>query len=82
MDAKLYAPEVYEPFCRFWAIYPRKVGKRTALIEWWRLKPDSALIDEIMAGLERYAGKVKTWDKKYIKYPAGWLIAERWTDED
>jgi hypothetical protein len=46
------------------------------------MKPSAALIEEIIAGAGRYSEKVKAWDKKYIKHPARWLVAERWTDDD
>ena len=41
-------------FDRFWAAYPRRVGKQDALKAWGQLNPDDALVDQIVAGVERW----------------------------
>ena len=38
-------------FDRFWAAYPRRVGKQDALKAWGQLNPDDALVDQIVAGV-------------------------------
>lgn len=70
-------------FDRFWAVYPRKVGKRDAVKAWNKLKPDETLTLQIIEGVERW--KLSTqWTKdggQYIPYPATFLNGERWKDE-
>jgi len=70
-------------FERFWAVYPRKVGKKDAVKAWNKLKPDEALTNQIIEGVERW--KLSTqWTKdggQYIPYPATFLNGERWKDE-
>ncbi len=41
-------------------------------------------LDAVLAGTRQYADQVKRDDipPKYVKYPAGWLRAKRWLDED
>jgi len=70
-----------EAFGRFYAAYPRRVGKEDSLKAWTRLEPGSELVAEIMAGVERYAEAVKDTDPKFIKHPGPWLNARRWEDE-
>ena len=70
-------------FDRFWAVYPRKVGKKDAVKAWNKLKPDETLTIQIIEGVERW--KLSTqWTKdggQYIPYPATFLNGERWKDE-
>lgn len=70
-------------FDRFWVVYPRKVGKKDAVKAWSKLKPDEALTNQIIEGVERW--KMSTqWTKdggQYIPYPATFLNGERWKDE-
>ena len=41
-------------FDRFWAVYPRRVGKQDALKAWGQLNPDDDLVELIVAGVERW----------------------------
>jgi len=70
-------------FDEFWAVYPRKVGKKDAVKAWNKLKPDETLTHQIIEGVERW--KLSTqWTKdggQYIPYPATFLNGERWKDE-
>lgn len=67
-------------FERFWAVYPRKVGKKDAQRAFGKVKADvQVLIDAV----ERQK-KSTQWCKdngQYIPNPATWLNQERWTDE-
>lgn len=71
-------------FDRFWEAYPRRVGKQDALKAWGQLAPDDALVDLIVAGVERW----KTCDQwtrdggKFICYPATFLRGRRWEEDD
>lgn len=70
---------LWESFCRFWAIYPLKKGKKAAWAKWRSLKPDSALVDEIIAavGLARFS---KQWQEGFIPNPATYIHQARWED--
>ena len=72
-----------ESFERFWSCYPRKTAKQSALKAWLKLKPDEALVNEILSSLEKFK-KTEQWlrdDRRYIPYPATWLGDRRWEDE-
>lgn len=71
-----------EGFDRFWAVYPRRVGKdaaRKALSKaLGRITEDDPLA-VILAGVER---ALPGWDDpNFIPHPASWLNAGRWDDE-
>lgn len=64
----------------FWKAYPRKIGKRTALKTWQKLKPP---IEIVLTTIEK-AKKSKDWLKdggQYIPHPATWLNRAGWEDE-
>ena len=68
-----------ELFDRFWQKYPRKTAKQDALKAWDKLKADEALLDTILAALDR---QIPLWDDpQYIPHPATWLNGHRWEDE-
>lgn len=67
-------------FDEFWAVYPKRQGKKPAQLAWAKaLKTTDA--DTIIAGAKTYAAEVAGKDPKFTKYAQGWLTAERWTDE-
>lgn len=71
-------------FDRFWSAYPRRVGKQDALKAWGQLNPDDALVDLIVAGLERWKA-CDLWTKdggSFICYPATFLRGRRWEEDD
>ncbi len=67
-------------FERFWAVYPKKVGKGDARKAFSKVK---APVDTLIAAVE--AQKVSTqWTQengRYIPNPSTWLNQERWEDE-
>jgi len=67
-------------FDKFWATYPRKVGKDAA-----RRAFDKAARrvghDTITAGAHRFAADPNLPAKEFIPHPATWLNAGRWDDE-
>lgn len=70
-------------WCRFWAAFPKRVAKKEARQAWATLNPDARTVDRM---LETLAWQVRqpAWVKDggaFIPYPASWLRAERWTDE-
>jgi len=72
-------------FERFWASYPRRVGKDAAWQEWRRLRPsaDDAFTDRAIAAVERQKQSAQ-WQRdggQYIPHPRTWLHQGRWQDE-
>lgn len=69
-------------FDRFWAAYPKKVGKNAAIRAWQKVK-GKPRIDELVSAVEQQ----KTWPQwqrdngQYIPNPATWLNQGRWSDE-
>ena len=64
----------------FWKIYPKKVGKDSALKSWNKLKPS---IDEVLFALS-WQKRTEQWTResgKYIPNPATYLNQGRWKDE-
>ena len=67
-------------FDRFWAVYPRKVGKGEARKVWARLRKQGVDPEELIAGAVRYRDDPQR-KPNYTKHPGPWLNAERWTDQ-
>ena len=67
----------------FWAAYPRHTGKQDAYKAFVKLKPDEALMQAILSGIERQKQSAQ-WTKdggQFIPHPATWLNGCRWEDE-
>jgi hypothetical protein len=75
-----------ERFKIFWNAYPKKRSKGQAEKTWKKLDPDDALLEQILAGIER-AKASHEWTKiapdggNFIPYPSTWLNAKGWEDE-
>jgi hypothetical protein len=67
-------------FDRFWAAYPRKVGKGAAERSFERVHPDASLLDKMLRAIETQR-QSDTWLRGYIPNPATWLNQRRWEDE-
>ena len=68
-------------FDKFYALYPRKMGRKDAERSWKRLTSDQqAECLEAMPNYLKY-WKVKETAKDFSPYPATFLNQERWTDE-
>ena len=77
-------PEPAKPtaFDRFWAAYPRKVGKRKAQEAWARAKGKPTLQTILNAVEAQKAGDHWRRDGgQYVPNPATWLNQGRWDDE-
>jgi len=73
-----------EGFADFWDQYPRKKNKGQAEKAWKALKPDGDLIAKIRDGITRGRAS-NAWQKdagQFIPYPATWLRAKGWEDDD
>ena len=74
---------VPEGFAEFWAAYPRKVGKDTALAAWRKLAPAFDLQAEILTAIAFWRTH-RDWCKEggqFIPHPTTWINQGRWTDE-
>jgi hypothetical protein len=70
-------------FDPFWAAFPKKVARLAAAAAWRKLAPGPALVETILAAVERHK-RSDAWTKeggKYVPNPATWLNGQRWTDE-
>jgi hypothetical protein len=65
---------------RFWDVFPQHVAKLDARKAWAALAPNAALVDRMVEALTWQAA---LWARQGygMPYPASWLRAERWTDE-
>lgn len=70
-------------FEQFWSAYPRKQNKANARKVFDKLKPDQALLDQILAALA-WQTKSQDWTKangQYIPLASTYLNGRRWEDE-
>lgn len=70
-------------FARFWAVYPKKVGKGAARKSWDKIKPSDDLTARMIAAVRQQA-QSDQWRRdggQYIPNPATWLNQGRWDDE-
>jgi len=70
-------------FDKFWASYPKKVGKDAAQKAFEKRRPDEELTSEMISAIDKQVSS-DGWakeDGKYIPNPATWLNQGRWKDE-
>ena len=69
-------------FEQFWAAYPRKVSKQTALASYTKAR-QTVTAETIMAGVDRYTKWIAAvhQEAQYIAHPSTWLNQRRWEDE-
>jgi hypothetical protein len=75
--------ETLARFARWWGCYPKKVGKGAALKAFAKLDVGDALLDTMLAAVERQR-RTERWQKErgqFVPDPATWLNASRWLDE-
>ena len=75
-------PQTPDSFERFWQAYPRKADKRAALLAWKALRPDTVLVNTMLAALTAQCESApwKEAGGRYIPHPARWLTHRRWED--
>lgn len=81
--ARRQDPALSAAFDRFWEAYPRRQGKEAARKAWTKIRPDDALLAEMLSALERQRASDQ-WQRdggQFIPYPATWLNGRRWEDE-
>ena len=74
------ASECESEFTRFWKIYPKRINRSQALIEFKAAIAKGASIKEIIESARNYAASVKGREQRYIKTPVNWLKGECWND--
>lgn len=67
-------------FGRFWAAYPRKQAKQSAVRAWNKLKPSPELVEAMLAAIVVQSGS-EQWQRGFIPHPATWLNGQRWEDQ-
>lgn len=70
-------------FARFWAVYPRKEAKQTALKAFTKINPDESLLETILSAVERFKN-TSQWQEdggQYVPHPSTFLNQRRWEDE-
>lgn len=74
-------------FVLFWTAYPKKLGKKKALLRWKHLAREkdfvSITVPLILAAIQKQK-QSEQWQKdggKFIPHPATWLNGDRWEDE-
>jgi hypothetical protein len=84
LEEKRREEKIYAAFAAFWDAYPRKKSKGDAEKAWKQIKPNEQLAEQILQAVER-AKTSDGWLKdqgKFVPYPASWLRAKGWEDED
>lgn len=74
------APAEGKAFTVFWEAYPCKIGRDAAWEAWKQLRPDTAMVSEIMSGLEGWK-KSENWEEangKFIPRAAKFLTEMHW----
>ena len=78
--SKTDANEIEERFKKFWAAYPKKVGKEIAHRAFLKLKPTDDDLNVWLQAIEAHKQSRQWRDPQYIPYPATWLNQKRWED--
>jgi hypothetical protein len=72
-----------DAFARWYAIYPRKKQRKAAEKAFQKVRVGGEItFDSLLAATQRHAAAVKDEDPKFIPYPASWLNAGSYLDED
>jgi len=77
-------PDLEAAFTRFWAVYPRRVGKLKARSQWDRaVKAAGGDPETVIAGAAAYAEDPYRMSRplQYTAHPATWLFQGRWMDD-
>lgn len=75
--------ELADRFNRFWAAYPRHVGKAVALKSFEKIHPDEETLTAMLTAIE-WQRNTRQWREnngQFIPHPSTWLNQRRWEDE-
>lgn len=76
--------ELVKAFERFWAIYPRRIGKKAARERFIRtVQRGEATAEQLITGAERFAAQMRREERPLdkIAHPTTWLNQGRWEDD-
>jgi hypothetical protein len=79
-EQKLSAHPSAARFDDFWAVYPKKVGKKPALAKWKTRKLD-AVADRLIHDVMTRASSDDGWLRGYVPDPCTYLNQDRWEDD-
>ncbi|MEU5258963.1 HNH endonuclease [Amycolatopsis sp. NPDC021455] len=68
-------------FEEFYAVYPRRVGKKAAYEKWKKAVREGADPTTITAGAKRYADERRGENPRFTKHPSTWLSQGCWDDD-
>ena len=69
-------------FEEFWAVYPRRVGKRRAQAEYVKALRSGVSHNALVEGARRLAWSKRDLNQRFIPHPDKWLAEGRWDDEE
>lgn len=78
--ARASESECESEFTEFWKIYPKKMNRTQALIEFKAAIAKGVSAKEIIRCAKCYAEAVRDRKQRYIKTPVNWLKGECWND--
>ena len=70
-------------FESFWAVYPKRVSRSSAVKAFNKIKPDEELLAVMISAVEKQK-QSEQWRKdngQFIPHPATWLNQRRWEDD-
>lgn len=67
-------------FSELWNLYPRKIGKESALKAYVKARKSGTLFEAVKKGIEQYAEYSKNQDVKFIKHGSTWFNQKGWED--
>ena len=81
--AEGFLGKIQGAFEEFWALYPKKQDRQSAVAAYVRLNPSEDLHKKMLETLKKYCASPE-WQRecgRYIPYPAKWIVCRRWEDE-
>jgi hypothetical protein len=73
-------PSTDKDFDRFWAAYPRRIGKGQARKAWAKALKAGTDPETVIEAAGRFTALRGNEDPKFTPHPSTWLNGERWTD--
>ncbi len=70
-----------DSFAAFYALYPRKIARKSAEKAWARVATSPEAIEQIMEALRGQLVELICRERKFVPYPATWLNQQRFEDE-
>lgn len=83
MKKKADKEALADRFNRFWAAYPRHVGKQVAVKAFEKIHPDEETMTAMLTAIE-WQKNTRQWREnggQFIPHPSTWLNQRRWEDE-